>query len=357
MRENELYEKAVDSINKTEWYRDEKFLSKLPKRGFNEECVKILRSMVEELTDIFEDKFHLEMAIDSVDYFSIYAFKLFIHYPKLTIINEDGQSIKLTNHFQRVVIHIGTHYCSINHEMSCITVNPTAQQFVRGYNHSHTSGRSYYNNEFKRFCLGSNTEFVKLLGQFTNNPYDADTFHMFCINLITMAETESLSGKPHIRLATVAISGDLSSDRISHFLIEGYMNKYKDSYALKAVDWKVTSGVLEVIDNEKLEQHCLIFGNNITNEYHNIGGIIVCKDSVGNYYRYTDDNNTAVLDIESIDWHVQFKNKQYKFGLADGAILKPETFFIHPQIKKHVKKHLEKKANIKLIKESITAKT
>ncbi len=355
MRENKLYEKAVDSINKTEWYRDEKFLSKLPKRGFNEECVKILKSMVEELTDIFEDKFHLEMVIDSVDYFSIYSFMLFIHYPKLTIINEDGQSIKLTNHFQRVVIHIGTHYCSINHEMSCITVNPTAQQFVRGYNHSHTSSRSYYNNDFKRFCLGSNTEFVKLLGQFTNNPYDADIFHMFCINLITMAETESLAGKPHIRLATVAISGDLSSDRITHYLIEGYMNKYKYSYALKAVDWKVTSGALEVIDNEKLEQHCLIFEHNV-DEYHNIGGIIVCKDSVGNYYRYTDDNNTSEYDIESIDWHVQFKDKQYKFGLADGAILKPETFFIHPQIKKHVKKHLEEKANIKLIKESITSK-
>jgi hypothetical protein len=239
--------------------------------------------------------------------------------------------------------------------MSCITVNPTAQQFVRGYNHSHTSSRSYYNNEFKRFCLGSNTEFAKLLGQFTNNPYDADIFHMFCINLITMAETESLAGKPHIRLATVAISGDLSSDRIRHFLIEGYMNKYKYSYALKAVDWKVTSGALEVIDNEKLEQHCLIFEYDV-DEYHNIGGIIVCKDSVGNYYRYTDDNNTSEYNIESIDWYIQFKDKQYKFGLADGAILKPETFFIHPQIKKHVKKHLEEKANIRLIRESITTK-
>jgi hypothetical protein len=351
---------AAENINRTQWYYDQTFLKKcLHRKTFNEQQLGMLNSITQILSELYGERFHINIIIDtSYEAQRKYYFKfdLIIHYPKLKIMNEKNEHIIVNNHFQIVPFQIYNDCVTPANSINGITVNPTTQQFLRGYAHSHISTVNFANeNTAKRnICLGSNTEYKKLTYDLAHQVFDYDTFYMFAMNLTTIAQTESLSGKPYIKMSNVNLNSTLGSHYMTNTTVKYYMDDYKLEdirETLSPLNWKLDKGKLAVVDDYKLERHCKIYGSDVE---HYSNSSICRRDSLGNYYSYQQSEDD--IDI-NYHWSFKFKDKEFPFRLAEGASLVNNKFYIHPKIKENVKKYLEHKANIYYIKKYIHSQT
>tara|TARA_R110000851_G_scaffold41093_10_gene103403 strand:- start:323 stop:1504 length:1182 start_codon:yes stop_codon:yes gene_type:complete len=363
----DLLLKAVDNINRTEWYYNQDVLKKFQTRGnFTLTEINKIEVVTEIMKELYKDRFHLELELmTSVDLNALYFFqlKLIVHYPKVKIMNEKGGEMVIKNHFQFIHLMISDNKIYPLSKLSTLTVNPTMQQYVRKYAHSHISSCYYLSldNSIKQFCLGSSTEFRTLAQSLSiGGELDYDTFYMFAMNLTTVAQTESLAGKPHIKLETISLDSELSEIYVRNYTYttdyeRGHKSGGLSPIEYSPVNWRINSGIFEIIDDYKLEKHCLIYGND-SNLYDRSN--IVCKDSSGNYYQFTTGEYAEEVSetLNSISWAYKFKDKEYHFAIAEGAALRNDKFYIHPKTKNYVKKHLESRANIHYIKNCIKAK-
>lgn len=363
----QLLLKAVDNINRTEWYYNQDVLKKLQVRGnFNPSQIHIIEVVAQIMKELYNDRFHLELEVlTSIDLNDPYFFqlRLIVHYPKVKIMNEKGGEIVIKNHFQFIKLIFDYDKIYPLQNLYTLTVNPTMQQYMRRYAHSHIPSCYYstLDSSIKSFCLGNNTEFRSLASQLMHGyEFDYDAFYMFAMNLTTVAQTESLAGKPYVKLETISLDSPLSEIHVRNtsYIADyerGHPNGGLNPINYSPVNWRINSGVFEVIDDYKLERHCLIYGQD---DACYDSSNLVCKDSSGNYYQYTSGSYGEEVSetLNEISWAYKFKNKDYHFAIAEGAALRNDRFYIHPKTKNYVKKYLESKANLYYIKRCIKTK-
>ena len=349
----ERIENVFYRINKTEWYRNPKFLNKFVERNNISQTAAniIMNDIVPALETLYGDMYHIILYMDTStsrtrNYFHIYGMSIILRYPVLQISNIKSHTT-VHNHFQKVYLPVSDDCITIRRSLEARTINPSIQQFSKKYAHSHISTVDYTSNSYQGFCLGgSSTEFNVLSSAINNEGGKVpETWYMLFMNFITMAETESLSGRPYlfIRDLTLGERGLSSMSSDGNNFIHHYNNYTTDK---KPVNWSIENGVYVVIDDEALEEHCLIFGHESTNYNwrHTLH-----KDSVGNYY--TPSTETA--EVHNITWeYTEFKDHIYPFGLSEGQTVANNKIYIHPKLKEYVKNKLESTANEQAIWEA-----
>ena len=333
--------------------------------------------------DTFGENFFIKKTTNSLN---DNYYKIFILYPKLTITNEHKQSIQVENHIQSLGFSFREVDNRINFSsgVDAITLKPTLQQYIKGYLHSHLSSgydslfyRSHEEEEnnsleissdrFKSFCLGRGpirdtiNEIRECINTSTPvNSQDESCIQLLFLNLIDIASTESLLGRPYIYLRNITLNNKSTDRNISNQVHE-FNDFYMKQLSLKnlsntPLDFSINKNRLVVKDNEKLEDHLinaydnyrLIHNNNLQNK------IFCHKDTLGNYFSCAsylgDDTFNEVLE-ERKQRYVLLGNKKIYFQLSSEIDTNNNLKkYLHPKIKENVKKYIETIANREAIK-------
>lgn len=152
--------------------------------------------------NIFKDFFG-EDRVDLQEYSFNNCKKLIVHFPEVTITNENNKSIKI-NHLWAKIILSATGLLA-EHSFSLIKSEYSIEQFKAGYSHSHIPKR--YSQNFTKWadpCLGSGPIRDTILS--LSSQFSEDLWQLFCLELDKYVHTESLSGVPFCYLEKVGIS-------------------------------------------------------------------------------------------------------------------------------------------------------
>ena len=130
---------------------------------------------------------------------------ILVHFPKVTITNENNKSLDITHLFVKVKINVdGTIRGSFSLNRSEYTTN----ELYRDYMHSHVNGIP--TNDFTCFkspCLGNGP--IRNTIATLSAHYDLDVWRLFCLELNKYVQVESLEGIPYRYLERVNSSGYL----------------------------------------------------------------------------------------------------------------------------------------------------
>lgn len=332
--------------------------------------------------DTFGENFFIKKTINSLhdNYY-----KIFILYPKLTITNENQESIQIENHIQSLGFSFNelNNTIAFNPSLDAITLKPTLQQYIKGYQHSHISAgyesifyRSQEDEEnnnleistdrFKHFCLGRGPirdtidEIRQCIDTSTSvNSQDESCIQLLFLNLIDIASTESIAGKPYIYLRNVTLNNKFTDRNASE--IYEFNDFYIKQLPLKnlsntPLDFSINKNRIVVKDNEKLEDHLINAYDNykiIHNDY--LSNKIFChKDNLGNYFsctNYLEDDTFKQVLTERKQRYVLLGNKKIYFQLSSEIDTNNNLKkYLHPKIKENVKKYIETIANREAIK-------
>lgn len=134
------------------------------------------------------------------NYFSPF---ILIHFPKVTITNENNKSLDITHLFVKVKINVdGTIRGSFTLNRSEYTVNELAKDYM----HSHVNGIPVSNfASFQSPCLGSGP--IRNTLSTLSAHYDLDMWKLFCLELNKYVQVESLEGIPYRYLERVNSNG------------------------------------------------------------------------------------------------------------------------------------------------------
>lgn len=130
-----------------------------------------------------------------------YPVHIMIHYPEVTISNEQDNSAVLRDLYVKILVNYdGTFsYFYINR------ATYTEKEFLSDYMHSHCAGIPYEDfQEFKSPCLGTGP-ITHTLGRLISH-YDTDLIKLFCIQLDLYIKTESIIGGPYRRIERIGTS-------------------------------------------------------------------------------------------------------------------------------------------------------
>lgn len=131
--------------------------------------------------------------------------EILIRFPNVTVTNEYGKSIDITELYTRVRIYSNG---TMSHRFDMIRSEYTTVQYMSGYAHSHLPG-AYL--EWMQPCLGSGPIYSTMHSLMSN--FDENIWGLFCYELSKYVTVESVAGVPYIRLETVgARTGGVNFD-------------------------------------------------------------------------------------------------------------------------------------------------
>jgi hypothetical protein len=223
------------------------------------------------------------------------------------------------------------------------------------YSHSHLprgATANGYELKWARFCLGSG-DIIPTMSSLSNT-YNANLFNLFLYQIDAYVKWESIEGTPHIRIDTINQGGRLNQlPNISDNTCRQYLGQIKqrlesDSDPLE-LDWKIESGQLKIIENQRFEDFIKISPN--PRRYGS--NIIFYQDEEGNYYSKEASTTPAMPHVPDVTHLFRGEDRPFKIYTPDRIELKP-NFIIHPQIKQYIKFKLESHANFSRIKSSIS---
>lgn len=353
----DYYEKICNDINISEWYKDiEKFLKPFERRNaIKEKGAETLRVIVDILSNLFGyDRFHINLNfridIDEDDSVRINRAIIYLYYPQLVVTNDNGDKTTVHNHFQELKLSL--YNCYPDEKIHGLTTSPTYNQFLSGYIQSHVQTTNYTDDNFMKYCTGSETEYHTLREELKNSAYgvvDHEIWTLFFMNMITIAETESTGTVPYYRLAWLNFGNQIDHEHNQNIGNLRIYDEEYDNHDHTPVNWTMRGGKPYVKDDEKLERHCIEF---INQEFITAySKYFVYKDDAGNYYNSTKKNKPE--SIEDIYWYFKFKNKDFEFKVLDIPEETNSKYYVHPKVKNHVKKRLEQTAASKLIIKAI----
>lgn len=136
---------------------------------------------------------------------------ILIRFPKVTVTNEFGRSIDITELWVKVPV---SYDGSMTVTPTMLRSEYTAVQFRSGYAHSHLHRIDSNNwDVWSTPCLGSGP-IRNTISALVSRP-SKELWELFCLELSKYVETESIEGVPYIRLETV---GNLSGTTLSAVL-------------------------------------------------------------------------------------------------------------------------------------------
>ncbi len=231
-------------------------------------------------------------------------------------------------------------------------------EYSHNYVHSHLKSHSYKGKaiDFTKFCLGDGEigmMFVKLSQEFNDGFYKTLLFH-----LDGYLRWESLEGGPYVRIENLFLIN--KNDGIPHIPLNKVGEETKLILISKRtnqinLDWKIKDGKLIVIDNEKLEDFCLRYGQR-KDSYSRLTindrfiDIIYFKDNNGKYHALNSLAEQIVIPDES---YIPFQRVKRYLRVTDTLSTENNKIYIHSQIKKNVRERLEYEANRNYIRNNI----
>lgn len=143
-------------------------------------------------------------------------YSLFIHWPEVTITNENDNSIVVNNLFVRVPLSYDGLAFRDTEPFTVLKTTFTQTQWNVGYIHSHV--REFQGFKFSHMCLGSGPirGTIRKLKDF---PTDEMMAKLFFWELDKVIHVESLAGVPYLRMASVQ---DRASQTIKDISLLGY---------------------------------------------------------------------------------------------------------------------------------------
>lgn len=154
-----------------------------------------MESKIPEVYEVFKDYY----GEDRVD---LQGYDILVYFPKVTITNEAGRSIDITD------LYVKTTICDNGTMNGVFTVTRGSyplSQIYAGYLHSHVLNIPTHDNEFKLCCTGTGpiVRTMLLLAQ----ECDLDRWALYCFELDKYTQVESEIGIPYHHLTSVSTSG------------------------------------------------------------------------------------------------------------------------------------------------------
>lgn len=142
---------------------------------------------------------------------------ILIYFPQVTITNEYGDSVDITELYAKVCIDYKGSLCG---KFGLNRAEYTTDQMKSNYMHSHVDVIPRNNfTEFRTPCTGTgpiNNTICTL-----NRGYDEDFWNLFCLELSKYVTVESIVGTPYHRLTTIGAENNTTTHELRSFY-----NKY-----------------------------------------------------------------------------------------------------------------------------------
>lgn len=129
---------------------------------------------------------------------------ILIRFPRVTVTNENDQSIDITELYARVGVSVSG---TLSSYLKFFRAEYTVSQWISNYAHSHLPG-AYL--EWQQPCLGSGP--IRSTQNYLEYNFDLDRWGLFCYELSKYVTVESLDGVPYVRLESVGILGNRPID-------------------------------------------------------------------------------------------------------------------------------------------------
>lgn len=306
-------------------------------------------------TSVFNDvieRLHSDVLFDICD--AIYDTNIIVHFPHVTVTNENGKSIEVSNLWAKVRIsHKGymVGYFALNRSEYPLL------QYDSGYMHSHCPGIN--KSDFTSFlspCTGAGP--INATMSSLHMRYDEDIWNLFCLELSKYVTIESLSGGPHrylervkysnnqvedtysVRVGVFSISGVLEKEEvrefIDYFIKEKKLkfNYIKGSYsiAMSDVDYIILiSNAFIDWYNKKLLEHSLVKESSLEDM---LESQILKKCTIDNntiYYRSSVFNDSYKKDLNKAV--LLFKDREIRLNITNiNGVNENEAIIINPNI-------------------------
>ena len=369
----EEFVKNILKLKEEEFEKQDLLNSEVASPPIYEAINKKYHSSLSNIIEVFDEVFgreYWDMQVEPRAYHNLGGntvynkeLKVVVHFPELTVTNENERSILLENFFLRLVFNGRrtynletsdyTYFFDIRPNLEGKLNTPSAQQLYKDYQHSHIHSNADRIN-FHQFCTGRNF-FSDLYRGYNSDPCKESLF-MLAKYMINIASTESLAGVPYIKMDTVLFTGNSRTldESVLHSL-----NNYVKYLKIKPVDWTFKNGFLSIVDNEKFETNLyeLVMDSidqlnmEETNTAWIISNIKCRKDNLGNYYSINQDFDNDYIQTYIIDQNANntfyFKGSKFPISLSKEIFINEDNFYLNQKIKKHAKQYIERKINEK----------
>lgn len=142
------------------------------------------------------------------DYEEDFYPEIIIHFPQVTVTNENGQSVDIQDLWTKVQLNLKG---EVPEPLSMIRSTYTINQFIFGYRHSHLPAGINRENvtTFYSPCLGSGPLFFTMENlRYKREEETAPLWTMFCFELDNFTKVESLRGGPYMSLSSLGSSNN-----------------------------------------------------------------------------------------------------------------------------------------------------
>ena len=275
-----------------------------------------------------------------------YTFSFIIHWPEVTIRNNVGSKHLIRDLF--IKLNLGaTGFLELKIEGTRSTLTTTEAQV--GYYHSHLKARNGREIDqqmtWGNYCKGSGV-IVDSINYFNADRNEGNLIAVL-YNIQRLAEWESLTGGPHIRMGDIT-ARTTSIVTLHNDNLESRFSNLKSvaAYAEAEIDWVFSSGVYTIVDNDNLEAFCMECLRGVETRTPT-GDIVVYKEPNGRYYR-PGSRIMAASTYQITDRRLLFRGQDIAFKIididTDQDITQIPKEYIHPQIRAYVKSKLEQYA-------------
>ena len=328
------------------------------------------REAVKTVQDIYEGYWDLEIEVYVTNTRKINQYHthkeiqikivgIVLYFPTVLIKNRDNNSHNIKDLFVLIPLDI------LNNNLYIDGIRGTRMtisyaEYCSHYLHSHLSvylhGNTDYIPSFTSFCTGSG-EINMYQADINSEGFTVNKFIPYLLQILTLVSYESIEGTPYRRMRDIMIKSSSGSvftvDR--EFAIRYYntlIDYYKNTSEILDIEFSFNNGKYEVVDNAKFES----FLTSIAMSDMDKQKVLCMKDETGTYYKFGSDPNYIV---PTINYTYIFQGKEFSFIVEDipeESNNREIRYFIHPEIKKVIKKRIEYDINKTVIRESTIKK-
>lgn len=128
---------------------------------------------------------------------------IYVHWPSVTVTNEQGQSVVVTDLYAKVPI---SPQGVLAGRFTLTRATYPYDQYISGYMHSHVSGINSDPSVFMRPCLGSGP-LNRTQDTLSSSIADTALWNLFCVELDRYVHVESIAGVPYRYLSKIGTTG------------------------------------------------------------------------------------------------------------------------------------------------------
>ena len=159
---------------------------------------------------------------------------LLVRFPEVTITNEQGNSVNAKNIYAKVPLtircnsNVSSAYTIMTNAFQLSRSHFTKSHFISDYMHSHCNGVPFINSNgpFLNCCLGSGP--IRSTISTLCSEYDISMWQLFCFELESYVQTESIAGGPWRRMSNISSKPTIYK-KIDNDYATVFANPFRDS--------------------------------------------------------------------------------------------------------------------------------